>query len=78
MGQPGLQRWLSDHTYDASLATSRGIPSVTDGRWRMMVEFFRDGTPPAEMGPAPGELGCRVPPAILAEFNFDPPHRTAA
>lgn len=71
MGQPGLQRWLADHAYDEWLATSSGIPGVTDDRWRMMVEFFRDGTPwPTEMGPEPGATGCRVPPAILGEFGF--------
>lgn len=79
MGQPGLQRWLADKAYDQWLATSDGVPGITDDRWRMMVEFFHEGTPwPPDLGPPPGQPGCRAPPAILAEFDQQFSHRSAA
>lgn len=79
MGQPGLQRWLADKAYDQWLATSDGVPGITDDRWRMMVEFFHEGTPwPPDLGPPPGQPGCRAPPAILAEFDQLSSHRSAA
>lgn len=71
MGQPGLQRWLADQAYDQWLATSEGMPGIADDRWRMMVEFYRDGTPWSDQhGPPPDAPGCRVPAVILAEFGF--------
>lgn len=71
LGQPGLQRWLKDRVYEQWLDDAAPGAAVTDERWRMMVQFFQEGTPwPANMGPEPGLIGCRAPPAILAEFGY--------
>ena len=48
------------------------VAEVTPDRWRQRLRGFRDreNWDDAEWGARPGEIGCRVPADLLAEFNF--------
>lgn len=59
----------------ASLAQRQAQAQPETERWRRWLrEFRRNGYwPKDDAGPTPGAPGCRVPPALLAEFGFTPP-----
>lgn len=58
----------------ASLAQRQAQAQPEDARWRSRLREFRQNRfwPTDDAGPRPGAPGCRVPPALLAEFGFTP------
>jgi len=56
----------------ASLAQRQAQPA--NERWRRWLREFRQNRfwPTDDAGPRPGAPGCRVPPALLAEFGLTP------
>lgn len=58
----------------ASLTQRQASAQHDDARWRSRLREFRQNRfwPTDDAGPRPGAPGCRVPPAILAEFGFSP------
>lgn len=72
--------WLNGRRWEDEVECPVSADGTTPDRWRLMVQFFAEGTDwPAAHGPAPGSPGCRAPPDILAEFGFaDPARRSAA
>lgn len=59
----------------AALSQRQTHAPTDDARWRSRLREYRQNRywPKDDAGPAPGAPGCRVPPAILAEFGFTPP-----
>lgn len=59
----------------ASLAQRQAQVQPETERWRRWLREFRRNNywPKDDAGPVPGAPGCRVPPALLAEFGFTPP-----
>lgn len=58
----------------ASLAQRQAQVQPDDARWRSRLREYRQNRfwPTDDAGPRPGAPGCRVPPALLAEFGFTP------
>lgn len=73
---PALFQAIRDapKTAIASLAQRQAHAQPDDARWRSRLREFRQNRfwPTDDAGPRPGAPGCRVPPAILAEFGFSP------
>lgn len=59
----------------AALVQRQAQSQPEDARWRSRLREFRQNRfwPTDDAGPRPGAPGCRVPPALLAEFGFTPP-----
>jgi len=71
--------WLNGRRWEDEVGGAPAGEATSPERWRLMVQFFSEGTPwPENHGPEPGKPGCRAPPEILAEFNFHQHHRSAA
>ncbi len=62
-GGPGLHTWIVDkleHWIGSQTA------EVSEGRWRIILDLVAKGEPwGEELGPRPGQPGCRVPPHLL-------------
>lgn len=58
----------------ASLAQRQAQTQPEPDRWRRWMREYRQNRywPKDDAGPAPGAPGCRVPPAVLAEFGINP------
>jgi hypothetical protein len=67
-GGPGLHIWLKDRTWEnwGEARTAVDAAAWTDAQWSLAVEVWRsDRDWAVELGPPPGEPGCRVPPSLL-------------
>lgn len=65
--------WLDEYSTPAPAVTTDPTTTLTMDDWRNAARRFLkdDYWPPAGYGPQPGYGGCRVPAAIISEFNLD-------
>jgi hypothetical protein len=67
-GGPGLHRWLKLKTWQRWTGDDGGQAGADwpDSKWAVAVRIHAtEGKWPAEIGPKPGEQGCRAPPHLL-------------
>lgn len=67
-GAQAMERWLRDEKFADWLQPVGGRLGADwpDSRWRIAIDLWRqDGSWSADLGPTPGEPGCRVPAHLL-------------
>ena len=67
-GGPGLHIWLKDRTWESWGEGRQTVDASawSEAQWAIAVEVWRkDGDWSNDLGPRPGEPGCRVPSSLL-------------
>jgi uncharacterized protein YdaU (DUF1376 family) len=78
-GGPGLHIWLKDRTWDEWAGPDGDRTGAwTEAQWSVALRLWREaGEWGEQLGPPPGQPGCRVPPRLIVEAANPNPVRAA-